>query len=150
MFLSFMVGDTGDNFTSYLYAALRGRRILTYIDNVSLRRGEAMSESLLKEIQESRTTVVFLKNYTNSEWCLDELVEILRCQKWHKQVVYPVFFRVNLDDVGEQKERYTTAMMKHQKSLSALTKRRRQWQAGFFLYFFVLAERRARVRAMVI
>ncbi|CAL1373201.1 unnamed protein product [Linum trigynum] len=123
VFLSYMVGDTGDNFTSYLYEALRGRRILTYIDDVSLRRGEDISESRLKAIQESRmAVVVFSKKYANSEWCLDELVEILRCRKRHNQVVYPVFFRVNPDDVGEQKGSYAAAMKKHRKSSSALTR----------------------------
>ncbi|CAI0409835.1 unnamed protein product [Linum tenue] len=123
VFLSYMVGDTGDNFTSYLYEALRGRRILTYIDDESLRRGEDISESRLKAIQESRmAVVVFSEKYANSEWCLDELVEILRCRKRHNQVVYPLFFRVNPDDVGEQKGSYAAAMKKHRKSSSALTR----------------------------
>ncbi|CAI0435755.1 unnamed protein product [Linum tenue] len=80
--------------------------------------------------------VVFSKNYSNLEWCLDKMVENLRCRKRHKQVVYPVFFRVNPDDVGERKGSYAAAMKKDRKPTSALTRRWRQWPAGI-LYFLL-------------
>ncbi|CAN1841540.1 Disease resistance-like protein DSC1 [Linum perenne] len=64
--------------------------------------------------------VVFSENYADSGWCLDELVQIMRCRKKYKQVVYPVFFRVDPSDVAEQKRSYAAAMSKHGKS--ALTR----------------------------
>ncbi|CAN1841545.1 Disease resistance-like protein DSC1 [Linum perenne] len=121
VFLSFRGADTRGNFTSHLYAALSGRRVLTYIDDVRLQRGDEISDTLLKAIEESKmAVVVFSENYADSGWCLDELVQIMRCRKKYKQVVYPVFFRVDPSDVAEQKRSYAAAMSKHGKS--ALTR----------------------------
>ncbi|CAN0891152.1 TMV resistance protein N, partial [Linum grandiflorum] len=121
VFLSFRGADTRENFTSHLYSALQGRRVLTYIDDVRLRRGEDISDSLLKAIEESKMAVVVLsENYADSGWCLDELVQIMRCRKRFGQVVYPVFFRVDPSDVAEQRRSYAAAMKKHRKS--ALTR----------------------------
>jgi hypothetical protein len=54
-----------------------GKNILTFIDN-DLRRGEEISPSLVKAIEDSMLSVIiFSQNYASSKWCLDELLKIL-------------------------------------------------------------------------
>ncbi|KDP28980.1 hypothetical protein JCGZ_19531 [Jatropha curcas] len=54
VFLSFRGIDTRKNFTSHLYAALKQKHITTFMDDAGLERGEEISWSLLKAIEESK------------------------------------------------------------------------------------------------
>ena len=72
VFLSFRGEDTRYNIVSHLHYALRENGINTFIDN-DLRRGEEISEELLKTIESSMISiVVFSEFYAESHWCLDE------------------------------------------------------------------------------
>jgi hypothetical protein len=78
------------------------KKIKTFIDD-GLERGEEITPSLLKTIEETRISVViFSKNYASSPWCVDELVKILECKETYGQIVLPVFYHVDPSDVDEQ------------------------------------------------
>ncbi|KAI4353225.1 hypothetical protein L6164_002191 [Bauhinia variegata] len=82
VFLSFRGKDTRTGFTGNLYNALCQRGIHTFIDDAQLRRGEEITPSLVKAIEESRIAiVVFSENYASSRFCLEELVKIIDCIK---------------------------------------------------------------------
>ncbi|XP_031255659.1 disease resistance-like protein DSC1 [Pistacia vera] len=100
--LSFRGEDTRNNFTSHLYDALCGNDIKTFVDN-ELKRGDQISSSLLKAIEESKISVIiFSKEYDSSRWCLLELEKILECHKKYGQIVLPVFYHVDPSDVRKQ------------------------------------------------
>ncbi|CAK7322482.1 unnamed protein product [Dovyalis caffra] len=103
VFLSFRGEDTRRGFTSHLYDALdRNKKILTFIDN-DLVRGDEISSSLSKTIEESKLSVIiFSENYASSKWCLEELVQILECRKKYGQIVVPVFYSVAPSQVRNQ------------------------------------------------
>ncbi|XP_016649669.1 PREDICTED: TMV resistance protein N-like [Prunus mume] len=102
VFLSFRGEDTRTNFTDHLYKALSDKGIYTFIDR-ELTRGEEISPALVRAIEESRISlIVFSENYASSSWCLDELVEILRCKNSKKQIVWPIFYKVDPSDVRKQ------------------------------------------------
>ncbi|XP_040374516.1 disease resistance protein RPV1-like [Rosa chinensis] len=104
VFLSFRGEDTCFNFTDHLYNALCRKGIETFRDADKLRRGEDVSQELLKAIEESRVSiVVFSQNYASSTWCLNELVKILECRKSKRQDVRPVFYKVAPSDVRHQR-----------------------------------------------
>ncbi|MCI40243.1 TMV resistance protein N-like, partial [Trifolium medium] len=66
------------------------------MDDDSLQRGERISASLNRAIEESQIAViVFSRNYGDSRWCLDELVKIMECHRTIGQVVLPVFYDVD-------------------------------------------------------
>ncbi|PON48345.1 LOW QUALITY PROTEIN: TIR domain containing protein [Trema orientale] len=70
VFLSFRGEDTRNNFTSHLHAALDRKKIKTYFDETSLKRGEEISPALMEAIRNSKISViVFSKNYASSSWC---------------------------------------------------------------------------------
>ncbi|KDP45570.1 hypothetical protein JCGZ_17177 [Jatropha curcas] len=103
VFLSFRGIDTRKNFTSHLYAALKQKHITTFMDDAGLERGEEISWSLLKAIEESKMSVIiFSKNYASSRWCLDELVKIMECMDSMERMVLPVFYHVDPSDVRNQ------------------------------------------------
>lgn len=102
VFLSFRGEDTRVGFTSHLHAALERKNILSFIDN-DLRRGEEISPSLVKAIEDSMLSVIiFSQNYASSKWCLDELLKILESRKVRGQIAIPVFYAVDPSDVRKQ------------------------------------------------
>ncbi|KAI5342770.1 hypothetical protein L3X38_010646 [Prunus dulcis] len=102
VFVSFRGKDTRTNFTDHLYKALSDKGIYTFIDR-ELIGGEKISPALLEAIEESRISlIVFSENYASSRWCLDELVEILRCKSSTNQIVWPIFYKVDPSHVRNQ------------------------------------------------
>ncbi|XP_048231272.1 disease resistance-like protein DSC1 [Ricinus communis] len=101
VFLSFRDEDTRNNFISHFHAALSRKSIRTFIDD-ELRRGDEITRSLLKKIEESKIAVViFSRNYASSTYCLDELEKIIECHECYGQTVIPIFFNVNPSDLLE-------------------------------------------------
>ncbi|KAJ0024415.1 hypothetical protein Pint_07609 [Pistacia integerrima] len=104
VFLSFSGEDTRLTFTSTLHGVLKGVFIKVFMDD-ELTRGEEISSSLMRTIEESMISVIiFSKGYASSRWCLEELVKIMECKKTKKQVVIPVFYRINPSEVRNQTE----------------------------------------------
>ncbi|XP_059455228.1 disease resistance protein Roq1-like [Corylus avellana] len=111
VFLSFRGEDTRLNFTAHLHKALDQKGIKTFIDDDELKRGEEISQALLKAIEESRISiVVFSQNYASSKWCLDELMKIVEIEG---QTVLPVFYKVDPSDIRHHKNNYGEALAKH-------------------------------------
>ncbi|KAL5567011.1 hypothetical protein UlMin_030175 [Ulmus minor] len=107
VFLSFRGEDTRNGFTSHLRYALEKNKIKTYMDDKQLKRGDEISTSLLKAIEKSKLSVIiFSENYASSSWCLDELVQILKCKNKLGQIVVPVFHGVDPSHVRGQKGTY--------------------------------------------
>jgi hypothetical protein len=103
VFLSFRGEDTRASFTSHLYSSLQNSGIIAFKDDHSLQRGNRISKSLLEAIQESRISViVFSKNYADSHWCLQELMQIMECHRTIGQLVLPVFYDVDPSQVRRQ------------------------------------------------
>ncbi|KAG2665082.1 hypothetical protein I3760_16G113500 [Carya illinoinensis] len=115
VFLSFRGLDTRNNFTAHLYPALCQRGIKTYRDDKDLERGETISPTLLKVIEESMSSIIVLSpNYASSTWCLEELTKILECKKTKQQIVLPVFYHVDPSEVRNLRGRFGEALAKHQ------------------------------------
>ncbi|XP_050378583.1 TMV resistance protein N-like [Argentina anserina] len=131
VFLSFRGMDTRNNFTGHLYTYLVQKGINTFIDDEELRKGEEISPVLLKAIEGSKISIViFSENYASSEWCLNELVRILQCMKLKKQLVWPVFYKVNPSDVRYQKGKCGEALAKHECRFKDNTDKVQKWRTA--------------------
>ncbi|KAJ7970141.1 Disease resistance protein [Quillaja saponaria] len=129
VFLSFKGEDTRYSFTGNLSNALRQRGINTFIDDEELKRGEDISPSLLKAIEESRISIiVFSEKYASSTWCLDELVKILECMKTKKQLVRPVFYYVDPTEVRHQHGSFEKAMAEHEQKFKNNKAKVQKWR----------------------
>ncbi|XP_058755505.1 disease resistance protein RUN1-like isoform X1 [Vicia villosa] len=103
VFLSFRGDDTRASFTSHLHASLQNDGISVFMDDDSLQRGNHISASLLRAIENSQISViVFSRNYADSRWCLEELVKIIQCRRTVGKVVLPVFYGVDPSEVRHQ------------------------------------------------
>jgi hypothetical protein len=85
---------------AFLEPALRDANINVFIDKDEVVGTELVN--LLVRIEESRVAVViFSKDYTSSEWCLDELAMIKDCKDQGSLSVMPIFYKLKPNVVEE-------------------------------------------------
>ena len=98
------------------------------MDN-DLKRGEEISEQLLKTIEWSMISIiVFSENYASSIWCLDELVKILECKEKKGQLILSVFYKVNPSEIRKQKGNFGIALAKHEKKFKDNIEKVQRWR----------------------
>ncbi|MED6219289.1 hypothetical protein PIB30_034407 [Stylosanthes scabra] len=115
VFLSFRGEDTRTGFTSHLYAALNRKGITTYKDDNNLRKGDVISDELVKAIEESMfAVIVFSPDFASSSWCLDELCKIMECKNKLGLQMVEVFYGVKPCDVRHQIGTFREAFEKHE------------------------------------
>ncbi|KAI9127216.1 hypothetical protein K1719_001775 [Acacia pycnantha] len=128
VFLSFRGEDTRYIFSSYLYEALYGANIHTFMDH-KLDRGDNMSQILLKTIEESKISlIIFSKNYASSRWCMDELVKIMKCKDQYGRIVIPIFYNVDPSHVRKQKNSFGDGFSKLKQSFKHDQQRVKEWE----------------------
>ncbi|XP_030472553.2 jacalin-related lectin 4-like [Syzygium oleosum] len=111
VFVSFKGEDIRKTFAAHLFQALKNAGINYFKDNDKVETGIFIEPKLLDEIRHSRVAlVVFTTNYADSWWCLNELVEILECNRRFRDheghVVLPIFYDVEPGDVRKQSGRF--------------------------------------------
>ncbi|XP_039156323.1 disease resistance protein RPV1-like [Eucalyptus grandis] len=110
VFLSFRGVDTRRGFSDYLYCRLVDVGIRVFRDDDELRRGESLSEDLMRVIKNSNILIPIISvNYASSKWCLDELVEMMKCKNCSGHIVLPIFYDVEPADVRDQKGQFGEA-----------------------------------------
>ncbi|AES76447.2 disease resistance protein (TIR-NBS-LRR class) [Medicago truncatula] len=114
VFLSFRGEDTRHGFTGNLWKALDDKGVRTFMDDENLQKGDEITPSLIKAIEDSQIAIVVLsKNYASSSFCLQELSKILDTMKDKVgRFVMPVFYKVDPSDVRKLKGTYGDAMDK--------------------------------------
>ncbi|XP_059665316.1 disease resistance protein RUN1-like [Cornus florida] len=128
VFLNFKGDDTGKNFVDHLYVALQQKGIYTFKDDEKREKGISISPELRKAIKESRfAIVVFSKSYATSSWCLDELAEIIECNK-NGQTVLPVFYNVDPSEVRKQTGNFAEAFAKHEERFCENKEKVQTWR----------------------
>jgi len=131
VFLSFRGEDTRYNFTGYLKKALDDKGVRTFMDDEELKKGDEITPSLLKAIDDSMMAIVVLsKNYASSSFCLKELSKILDTMKDNKvdRSILPVFYNVDPSDVRKLKRNYGEAMEKHDEISSSSHDMNNKWK----------------------
>ncbi|XP_020890895.1 disease resistance protein RPS6 isoform X3 [Arabidopsis lyrata subsp. lyrata] len=102
IFPSFRGEDVRKNFVCHFIKELDRKLITAFKDN-QIERSRSLDPELKQAIRDSRiAVVVFSKNYASSSWCLDELLEIVRCKKEYGQLVIPIFYRLDPSHVRKQ------------------------------------------------
>ncbi|XP_061356990.1 disease resistance protein Roq1-like [Gastrolobium bilobum] len=99
LFVTFRGPDTRHGFTGYLYNALLNSGIHTFIDDEKLQKGDEITPSLLKAIQQSRIG----------------------------RLVLPVFYDVDPSDVRYQRGSYGEALAKHKERFKDNMQRLHRW-----------------------
>ncbi|CAA7031056.1 unnamed protein product [Microthlaspi erraticum] len=99
VFPSFRGEDVRRDFLSHIQKEFQRKGITPFDDN-GIKRGESIGPELIRAIRGSKIAIVLLsRNYASSKWCLDELMEIMKCRKELGQTVLAIFYRVDPSDV---------------------------------------------------
>ncbi|XP_031378847.1 uncharacterized protein LOC116194228 [Punica granatum] len=110
VFVSFRGEDTRKGFVSHLFHALLQADIRCYRDVDQAERGKVVGPMLISAIHHSRIAIIiFSTNYADSKWCLQELVEILKCNKMyrhHGHMLIPIFYNVEPSEVRNQSGKF--------------------------------------------
>ncbi|KFK23207.1 hypothetical protein AALP_AAs59823U000400 [Arabis alpina] len=102
VFPSFSGEDVRVTFLSHLLKELDRKLISAFKDN-EIERSRSLDPDLKLAIKDSRVAVVvFSKNYPSSSWCLNELLEIVKCKEEFGQMVIPVFYGLDPSHVRKQ------------------------------------------------
>uniref|UniRef100_A0A1J3JNI6 ADP-ribosyl cyclase/cyclic ADP-ribose hydrolase n=1 Tax=Noccaea caerulescens TaxID=107243 RepID=A0A1J3JNI6_NOCCA len=105
VFINFRGKEVRGNFASHLESALEREGINVFSDNHE-RMGKGL-EIFYKRIEESKIAIAVISSlYTESKWCLNELVKIRECVKKKTLEVFPVFYKVNVDTVKRRKAEF--------------------------------------------
>ncbi|XP_039155631.1 TMV resistance protein N-like [Eucalyptus grandis] len=130
VFLSFRGTDVRHGFLSHLYATLDQRGIYTFVDREELRKGEEISPTLMRAIEQSRIAIiVFSKDYASLPWCLEELLKIMECKEQNDlMVVFPVFYKVEPREVRGGRESYKRAMDNHESKFGKDSEKVKRWK----------------------
>ncbi|KAL3745572.1 hypothetical protein ACJRO7_014655 [Eucalyptus globulus] len=116
VFLSFRGPDTRSGITDFLYTSLLAAGIHTYRDDDELRIGDEIAPELLKAINHSKISIpIFSKGYAFSKWCLNELVQMVKCRKSRRQKIMPIFYDITPSEVRHQTGSYGDAFVSHEK-----------------------------------
>ncbi|CAN6858715.1 unnamed protein product, partial [Brassica oleracea] len=102
VFPSFRGEDIRKQFLSHFRDEMDRKSITAFVDN-EIDKGQSLSPVLIQAIKDSRIAIViFTKNYASSAWCLNELLEIVKCKQELGQIVIPVFYCVDPSEVRKQ------------------------------------------------
>ncbi|CAN8253644.1 unnamed protein product [Cochlearia groenlandica] len=103
VFVSYRGDELRYNFVSHLSDAFERNGINFFID-IFEQRGKDL-KNIFVRIQESNIALpIFSTRYAESEWCMDELVEIKKLVDEEQLQVIPIFYKVEAEDVKNQTE----------------------------------------------
>ncbi|XP_019096918.1 PREDICTED: disease resistance protein RPS6-like [Camelina sativa] len=94
VFLSFRGKDVRKTFLSHFLKEL-DRKLISFFQDNKIEKSQSLDPVLKQAIKDSRIAiVVFSKEYASSRWCLNELLEIVKCKNLsgQPQRVIPVFY----------------------------------------------------------
>ncbi|RID75887.1 hypothetical protein BRARA_B02903 [Brassica rapa] len=106
VFPSFRGEDVRKSFLSHFLKEL-DRKLISAFKDKKIETSESLDPVLKQAIKKSRIAIViFSQNYVSSSWCLNELLEIVKCQQELSQIVIPVFYDVDPCHVRHQTKEF--------------------------------------------
>lgn len=112
VFLSYHGPDVRLTFLCHLQRQFERNGIVMFNDE-GIERSQTNKPEITRAIQESRILIVVLsENYASSNWCLNELGEIIQRKEAEGQIVMAIFYKVNPSHVRKQTGNFGQAFKK--------------------------------------
>ncbi|KAJ4980556.1 hypothetical protein NE237_031393 [Protea cynaroides] len=93
---------TSRNFSISLFERLRVEKVEVFLDSQCLERGEDMLPKFIHAIRKSKILIpIISKGYSESQWCLNELTEMVDSYESGGQKILPILFDVEADHVNK-------------------------------------------------
>lgn len=94
VFINYRGDELRKSFLGFVVKAMREAKINVFTDEVEVKGRDL--QNLFRRIEESRVALAILsERYTESSWCLDELVKMKEQMDKDKLVVIPIFYRLD-------------------------------------------------------
>ncbi|KAL0747676.1 hypothetical protein Bca101_029678 [Brassica carinata] len=130
VFVSFHGPDVRKTFLSHMREQFKSNGI-TMFDDHEIVRSATIAPSLAEAIRESSISIVILsKNYASSSWCLDELVEILKCKETMGHIVMTIFYGVEPFEIRKQTGEFGIAF--NETCIHITNEERHKWGKALF------------------
>ncbi|CAH8312678.1 unnamed protein product [Eruca vesicaria subsp. sativa] len=108
LFVNFWGNELSNGFVSHVVKALEDAGVNVFKDSNELKVRD--TETIIKKIDNSKIAlVIFSDRFSESEWCLNEVVRMANRVKDSKLRVIPVFYRVSTYDVKNFKGKFGSA-----------------------------------------
>ena len=105
VFVNFRGDELRYNFVSHLTSALLRDGVNIFIDT-NEEKGKSLNV-LFERIEESRIALaLFSVRYTESKWCLNELLKMKECMDKGQLLIIPIFYKVQAYEVRFQRGRF--------------------------------------------
>lgn len=105
VFINFRGEELRKGFVDYLETALKQAKINVFIDD-HLDLGTKLEDLFVKIEQSKVALAIFSKEYTTSEWCLDELVKIKECAEKGTLIGIPIFYKLKTSVVSNLEDKF--------------------------------------------
>lgn len=118
VFINHRGPDVNNTFATDLYRSLNSRGLRVFLDKQELEVGQNITPQILHAIETSFIHIaIFSATYAKSNWCLDELVHMLKAFQLRptEVTIIPVFYDVKPYEVRWTKGAYAEALNNHEK-----------------------------------
>lgn len=130
VFINFRGEELREGFLEILVQALKEEQVNVFVDEDEV-RGEDLNV-LFDRIKKSKIAItIFSEKYTESKWCLNELVEIEECMNHGRLHVIPIFFNVKAEDVKNLRGNFGDNFRKLKKKYPKKSEKPAKWKKAF-------------------
>jgi len=122
VFINHRGDDVKKNLASHLYYGLIAHGLRVFLDIEEMRQGDGLNYQIERAIETAFVHIaIFSPKFPESEWCLNELVDMFKSGK----TIIPVFKGVRPSELGLENGRYAKdlCMLKEKKTVDPQTKR---------------------------
>ncbi|ESQ29460.1 hypothetical protein EUTSA_v10024080mg, partial [Eutrema salsugineum] len=102
MFINFRGDELRKGFVGFLVEALKREKVNVFVDDHEL-RGRELDHLFIRIENPKVAQTIFSERYTQSIWCLDELIKIKERMNQGNLQVIPIFYKVSSEDVKRLK-----------------------------------------------
>ncbi|KAK3433566.1 hypothetical protein EUGRSUZ_D01450 [Eucalyptus grandis] len=113
--------DTRPGFAAYLYGSLVGAGIRVLRDDHPYLIGTHVNQGILNAIHHCKILIPILsENFASSQWCLDNLAEMVDCKRKKGQKILTIFYKVKFSDVKNISGSFGKNMLEHKEKVRPL------------------------------